>query len=131
MTACPAGKFNEGRGFNYTGTSMYFFSHPLRHPLRFKRLHKVLDFTMLLYFASEVGRLARSRRGYGGLAVNLRVNYVGKICKTQREIIANYTMLTFLERVLVRIGNYTTRKIPLETIIEGHKIVKTSQFGRI
>lgn len=59
---------------------------------------------MLLYFPSEVGRLARSRKGYGGWAVNLRVNCIGKIYKTQREIIAHHIMLTILERVLVRLG---------------------------
>ena len=25
MTACPAGTFNEGRGFNCSGTSIYLF----------------------------------------------------------------------------------------------------------
>ena len=25
MTACPAGTFNEGRGFNCSGTCIYFF----------------------------------------------------------------------------------------------------------
>lgn len=59
---------------------------------------------MLLYFPSEVARLARSRRGYGGWAVNLRDNCVGKIYKTQREIIAHHIMLIFLERVLVRVA---------------------------
>lgn len=82
---------------------------------------------MGLHFASEVGRLARSRRGYGGWAVNLRVSCVAKVCKTQREIIAHYIMLTFPEKVFVPIGNYIIRKIPLNTI-EGHKIVKTSQW---
>ena len=62
---------------------------------------------MLLYFPSEVGRRARSRRGYGGWAVNLRVNSVGKIYKTLGEIIAHHIMLTLynlLERVPVRLG---------------------------
>lgn len=59
---------------------------------------------MLLYFPSEVGRLPRSRRGYDGWAVNLKVNCVGKIYKTQREIIAHHIILTIPERVLIRLG---------------------------